>query len=310
MYAALLLWTLAIGKVSESAHWRWLMAAVCALNLLYFTNAGWYHRDFIIEPITEPERMALYEAESAPLKPLIEYANRELPGEPIAFITMEGAARLNGRAWVHTWHGGFFAEEIRRARTAEEARKALDARKVKYWIGPAGERPELFSNIASWELSDGQQSRIEYQAGDWAIYGLLPPGAPPERRYRAAGTYDDLSRGLRLKGLWTRDKQFSEAYRGTLLYCDQPTCEAEFDFEGNAITVIQTKAFNRGQAEVLLDGNAAGMLDGYASEVRWQQRTRFEAGTAGRHTLTMRVLGRHSAGSRGSFVDLDGFAVE
>lgn len=310
MYAALLLWTLAIGKASETAPWRWLVAAVCGLNLLYFANAGWYHRDFIIEPITEPERMARYEAESAPLKPLIEYANRELPGEPIAFIAMEGAGRLRARAWVHTWHGGFFAEEIRRARTAAEARKTLETRQIKYWIGPTGERSELFSNIATWELSDGHQSRLEFQSGDWGIYRLLPPGSAPDRRYRTAGSYDDLSRGLRLKGQWTRDRQFTEAYNGTLLYCDQPSCEAEFDFEGSAVTLIHTRAFNRGQAEVLMDGKLAGMLNTYAPEISWQRRVRFEAGATGRHTLTIRVLGRHAAGSQGSFVDLDGFVVE
>lgn len=310
MYAALLLWTLAIGKASETVQWKWLMAAVCGLNLMYFANAGWYHRDFIIEPITEQGRMARYEAESAPLKPLIEFANRELPGEAIAFVTLEGAGRLHARAWVHTWHGGFFAEELRQARTVDEARKALEARQIRYWVGPAGERPELFSNIASWELSDGHQSRLEYAVGDWGIYRLLPPGAPPDRRYRAAGSYDDLSRGLRLKGQWIRDRQFAEAYKGTLLYCDQASCEAEFDFEGSAVTLIHTRAFNRGQAEVLIDGKPAGMLDGFAEEIRWQQRVRFEARERGRHTLTIRVLGRHARASQGDYVDIDGFEVE
>lgn len=310
MYAALLLWTLAIGNASESPQWKWLMAAVCALNLLYFANAGWYHRDFIIEPITESERMARYEAESAPLKPLIEYANRELPSEPIAFITLEGAGRLHARAWVHTWHGAFFAAEIRRAETAEAARQALELRKIRYWIGPAGDRPELFSNTASWELADGRHSRLEYAAGDWGIYRLLPPGSPPDRRYRTPGEYDDLSRGVRLKGAWTRDKQFAEAHNGTLLYCDKPSCEAEFDFEGKAVTLIHTRAFNRGQAEIMIDGKAAGTLDGFAPGIRWQQRMRFDARTAGRHTLTIRVLGRHGPAAQGSFVDIDGFTVE
>lgn len=310
MYAALLLWTLAIGRASESAQWKWLMAAVCGLNLLYFANAGWYHRDFIIDPVFETKRMARYEAESAPLKPLIEYANRELPGEDIAFITLEGAGRLHARAWVHTWHGGFFAEEIRRARTAAQAREALESREIKYWIGPAGDRADLFSNIASWELADGQQSRLEYAVGGWGIYRLLPPGAPPDRRFRGAGWHDDLGLGLRLKGEWIRDRQFAEAFKGTLLYCDQPDCEAEFDFEGVAVTLIHTKAFNRGLAEILIDGKAAGTLDGYASKIEWQQRARFQAGTAGRHTLTVRVLGRHGPTAQGSFVDIDGFNVE
>jgi hypothetical protein len=310
MYAALLLWTLAIGKASESGQWKWLMAAVCGLNLMYFANAGWYHRDFIIEPITEQGRMARYEAESAPLKPLIEYANRELPGEAIGFVTLEGAGRLHARAWVNTWHGGFFAEELRRARTAEEARRLLETGGIQYWIGPAGEQPELFSNIASWELSSPEESRIEFQSGNWALYRLLPSESGRGRRYCPQGEFDDLSRCLHLRGAWTRDRQFSDAFRHSLLYCDKATCEAEFDFEGGAVTLIHTKAFNRGQAEILIDGKAAGTLDGYAGEIRWQQRVRFEAGARGRHTLTVRVLGRRAAGAQGSFVDIDGFVVE
>ncbi len=310
MYAALLLWTLAIGKATEKPSWRWLMAAVCGLNLLYFANAGWYHRDFIIEPLTEPAKMAAYAAESAPLNPLIDYANRELPDQSIAFISQDGAGRLQARAWVNTWHGGFFADELRKVNTIADARKLLESRRIQYWIGPADERPELFSNVASWELSDGGQSRVEYRAGDWAIYRLLKAGSPPDRRYRGLGLHDDLSRSVRLKGLWTRDKQFPDAYKSTLMYCDESACEAEFDFEGQAVTLVHTQAFNRGQAEILMNGKAIANLDAYSPQIRWQQRVRFDAGGPGRHTLTIRVLGRHAPASQGAYIDIDGFEVQ
>jgi hypothetical protein len=310
MYAALLLWTLAIGKASEKPSWKWLSAAVCGLNMLYFASAGWYHRDFIIEPLTEPAKMAAYAAESAPLNPLIEYANKELPEQSIAFISQDGVGRLQARAWVNTWHGGYFANELGKVRTPADARRLLETRRIQYWIGPSDERPEMFSNVASWELSDSGQSRVEYRVGNWAIYRLLRAGSPPDRRYRPAGLHDDLSRSIRLKGLWIRDKQFPDAYKSTLMYCDQPSCEAEFDFEGRAVTLVYTQAFNRGQAEVLMDGKAIATLDAYSQQLRWQQRTRFDAAGPGRHTLTIRVLGRRAPASQGSFVDIDGFEVE
>lgn len=310
MYAALLLWTLAIGIASDAAHWKRLMAAVCGLNLLYFANAGWYHRDFIIDPVFEPARMARYEAESAPLNPLIDYANKELPGQSVAFLSQDGVARLQARAWVNTWHGGFFADELRRVRTAADARELLESRRIHYWIGPDGTQPELFANFASWELSDPNQSAIEYQAGNWVLYRLLPSGSPPSRRYLGAGEHDDLVRGARLTGPWIRDKQFADAHKGTLMYCDRPACQAEFDFDGLAVTLMFTKAFNRGQAEVLIDGARIATLDAYSPQLLWRQRARYEAPARGRHTLTIRVLGSHSPASQGDFIDIDGFVVE
>jgi hypothetical protein len=94
------------------------------------------------------------------------------------------------------------------------------------------------------------------------------------------------------------------------MYCDQSSCEAEFDFEGRAVTLVYTQAFNRGQAEILMDGKAITSLDAYSPQIRWQQRMRFEATGPGRHTLTIRVLGRRSPASQGNFVDIDGFEVE
>jgi hypothetical protein len=168
----------------------------------------------------------------------------------------------------------------------------------------------LFSTVAAWELSGSNQSRVEYRSGNWVIYRLLPSGATPDRRYRPAGRYDDLTRGIRMNGLWIRDKQFTDSYRGTLMYCDEPLCQAEFDFEGSAITLLHTRAFNRGQAEILIDDSPVATLDAYSPQLQWQQRARYAAASPGHHTLTIRVLGSHSAASTGDFIDIDGFIVE
>ncbi|HSW51062.1 MAG TPA: hypothetical protein VLH09_12850 [Bryobacteraceae bacterium] len=310
MYAALLLWTLAIGNASDRPSWKWLMAAVSALNLLYFASAGWYHRDFIIEPLTERSRMAAYAAQLAPLTPLIEHANRELPGESVAFISGDGAGRLRARAWVNTWHGGHFARELSQAATTDDMRRLLESRRVRRWIGFSDERPELFPTVASWGLSTSAQSLAERRSGDWAIYRLLDAPAPSERRYSGPGMHDELNRSVRLKGRWFRDRQFPEAYQSTLVYCDQANCEAEFDFEGRAVTLVYTRTFNRGQAEVRMDGKPVARLDQYGPRIDWQQRVRFDAGAPGRHTLGILVLGLQSPGSGGAHIDIDAFEVE
>jgi hypothetical protein len=66
----------------------------------------------------------------------------------------------------------------------------------------------------------------------------------------------------------------------------------------------------RGQAEILIDDKLVGVFDAYAPVLQWQQRSRFEAASAGRHTLAVKVLGRHGPSAQGSFVDIDGFVVE
>jgi hypothetical protein len=183
-------------------------------------------------------------------------------------------------------------------------------RRVSLWIGPADDYPELFWNVASWELSDPGQSQVVYRSGAWVLYRMMPAATAAGRRYRGPGNYDELARGMRMSGDWIRDKQFAEAWKSTLMYCDKPSCEAEFDFEGSAVTLIHTRAFNRGQAEILIDGKPVATLDSYGPKIEWQQRARYEAGGAGRHTLTIRVTGRKSPQSQGAFVDIDGYVVE
>jgi ribosome-associated protein len=52
-------------------------------------------------------------------------------------------------------------------------------------------------------------------------------------------------------------------------------------FQGSEIIYVYTKAFNRGVAEVVLDGASQGMLDLYSPAVEWKTATPFRASGPG-----------------------------
>jgi hypothetical protein len=76
-------------------------------------------------------------------------------------------------------------------------------------------------------------------------------------------------------------------------------------FEGTAVTYVYTKAWNRGIAEVKLDGISRGEIDLYSPKIVWQARTAFTGLTSGKHTFELIVAGRKEAAATDRYVDLD-----
>ncbi len=80
-------------------------------------------------------------------------------------------------------------------------------------------------------------------------------------------------------------------------------------FTGSEVIYGYTKAFNRGMAEVLLDGSSQGTVDLYSPSIEWQTATPFRTSGANPHTLQIRVTGRKDSAAAGAFVDLDALIV-
>ncbi len=80
-------------------------------------------------------------------------------------------------------------------------------------------------------------------------------------------------------------------------------------FRGTSLDYLCTKAFNRGLAEIAIDGVARGTLDLYSRDTVWQAPFRFDSLPEGEHTAVLRVLGRHNPAATDSIVDVDGFRV-
>ena len=115
---------------------------------------------------------------------------------------------------------------------------------------------------------------------------------------------DDASWSIAYLGNWSRG-EFEQASHATLTYTDDPAAAARFSFEGTELRYWYTKAFNRGLAEVFVDGVSKGVVDLYSPTIEWQSSSVFGGLPPGRHNLEIRATGRHRAASTDSYIDID-----
>jgi hypothetical protein len=125
---------------------------------------------------------------------------------------------------------------------------------------------------------------------------------------QVTGTFDDINEDIVYTGLWSH-AAFEEAAGGTVSFSNSPGAVARVSFEGSEITWVYTRAFNRGIAEVKLDGIAHGEIDLYSPKIVWQARKTFDGLTPGRHTLEIIVAGRKQAAATDQYVDVDALIV-
>jgi hypothetical protein len=128
--------------------------------------------------------------------------------------------------------------------------------------------------------------------------------SPPQM----TGTFDDTSDDIQYTGFWTHTL-FRDSAGGTLSFSKDPRSIARLSFEGSEITYVYTKAFNRGVAEITLDGVARGDVDLYSKNTVWQARMAFRNLTPGKHTFELTVAGRKQAAATDQYVDLDALIV-
>ncbi len=123
-----------------------------------------------------------------------------------------------------------------------------------------------------------------------------------------AGVTDDGSPRLCWGGNWIIQR-FPQSIEGTLTYSGEADAQVNFAFRGTMLEYLCTKAFNRGLAEITIDGQPRGTLDLYSRDTVWRAPFRFDGLPEGEHTAVLRVLGRHNPAATDSIVDVDGFRV-
>ena len=137
----------------------------------------------------------------------------------------------------------------------------------------------------------------------------LPPRlAACTPRTLPAGLTDDGSPLLCWDGNWIM-QNFPLAAGTTLTFTAEAGATARIEFRGTALEYLCTKAFNRGMAEIVIDGVTRGTLDLYSRDTIWQAPIRFEGLPEGQHSVVLRVLGRHNPVATDSIVDVDAFRV-
>ena len=146
--------------------------------------------------------------------------------------------------------------------------------------------------------------RMSVNATQWFVTFRNSRCPTLDESIRTTGDFDDVDDSIEYVGAWTQ-VGVSDARNGTVSYSRDAGSVARLEFEGTQITYGYTKAFNRGIAEIRIDGINKGTIDLFDKQIGWQSVRTWEALPAGRHTFELLVTGQRNSQSKDQFVDLD-----
>jgi hypothetical protein len=306
--AALLGWMLA------NQRWLYRVLVVCliaatALNAYFLPASSWYHKDFSMRLPFSRSQHRTYLRENAPIRDVIAWFNLHHPNTPVLTTGEESEiAGLDGPIYENHWHQWPTVSQLQRALTPNDVLALMHRWNIQYFIAHKRAPGDLAEPASLQSLLDICTSP-EYVVGDRYL-AHLAPDCEQILATVGPGTYDDVASVVQYRGEWTHDTNFKEAYHDTVTYTASPGSEASLTFKGTAVTYVYTKAFNRGKAEIMIDGNSAGTLDLFSPKIEWQMKTRFCCYSPARHVIVIRVTGESAHASKGQFVDVDSFLVE
>ncbi len=286
-----------------------LAAAVLCVDLYFLPSSSWMFKDFVTNPASRQARLD-YLTTHAPERNLVAYLNRAHPGAPVAFFESNAIAGLHAPALTTTWHNVEFYHRMLDAASPAECAHILRESGAHFVIAPLPSSgipitttpQEAF--LTQCTVADSTSGN--FYAGHVKDACPAAPDQPPA--ILSAGEYDDWDARLAYRGLWSR-MRFPDASHATLTASSSAGAELNVRFDGSEIVYVYTKAFNRGIAEILLDGSSQGMLDLYSPSIEWRTATPFRATGRGPHTLQIRVTGRKNAAAAGVFADVDALIV-
>jgi hypothetical protein len=309
LYPALPLFSIAIGVVL----YQWPRAAtlfavgflaLAALNLWFLPASGWYHGDFAY---FTKQQAADYLRDSVPAAALIERLNREAPGAPVAFFSVDSVAGLQGAAYTDSWHNNPYWTRLLQARSGAEIASVMREYDIRHIVAPTSRQaqfPVMEEFLRKWIDPDGAPN------GVLALYRRREEESIPLRTGPfPAGSWDDLDDRIFYDGAWNHDTQFPESLNRSVTYSRVAGDFVKFSFTGSGITYVFTEALNRGVGIVLIDGTERARIDEYSAQTKWQTPRAFDGLGEGTHTFELRVAGEKNAKSAGTFVDLDGIVV-
>jgi hypothetical protein len=306
IYPALPLFSIGIAwLISEIPALLGGAVALTLLNVWFLPASGWYHQEFALFGSAEVDA---YLKQSGPQRALVEYLNQNAPGESAAFFGGSAIAGFNGRAYADTWHTYKFWHRVIGAGSAEEVAGILRELGIRHVVARdpmQSDYPVLERFVYEW--TDPPRVR----QGQFALRDVISAARPLPRPRTVAGPggYDDRDFKIDYEGAWTQDLQFAEPWDHSITYSNQRGASLSFLFDGSAITYVYTKAFNRGMAEISIDGQKLAPISLYSPRIEWRAQTVFDGLRAGEHTIEIRVSGEKEPGATDYFVDLDRFVV-
>ncbi|MGQ0843101.1 MAG: S8 family serine peptidase [Sporichthyaceae bacterium] len=105
------------------------------------------------------------------------------------------------------------------------------------------------------------------------------------------------------------NKSVSGALGGSIRQSRTAGATASLTFIGSEVQWVATPGYDRGRAEVFVDGVSRGIVDLYASSTRTRRIVFSTALAPGQHTITVKVLGTRGSSASSTWVDVDAFTV-
>ncbi len=131
------------------------------------------------------------------------------------------------------------------------------------------------------------------------------PTLPPARVYD-----DSVAPVVALSGDWQKRSDLQPAYAATVSFSANGGDAMELAFEGSKTLWFSKLGPECGKAAVSIDGGEPEVVDTYSADDIWGVCVYETELPPGSHTMTMKVLGQHSARSKGDRVYVDGVRIE
>jgi glycosyltransferase involved in cell wall biosynthesis len=307
---------LAFARRKQRLLYRALIACaiLCTgLDLYFLPSSGWYQKDFYAHYAFRRDGRQRFLDEDAPVRAVVDYYNRHHPNSTLLLVTDNDLADARGEVYQNHWHQYGAWIQIQSALHLPEMVELVNAWKLQYFIGRTAAKgspndsrglTQFLAQCTQTEFEHGgfYLARTDPKCAGLADTTSLPP-VPP-------GEYDDFDPAVRFHGDWLHGDQYPDAFRQSLSYTNSAGAEVSLIFQGQSLTYLFTRAYNRGYAEILIDGVSRGVVDLYSAQIEWQSRYHVCCLGAGSHAARVHVLGRSRKEASDRYVDVDGFIVE
>lgn len=293
----------------------------CYCNVWFLPVADWYHRGFYSTPLFSAEGRDDYlrhgDGSQGQIRKVNEWINGHNTTHPVVFTDDSETVGLIAPAYANNWHDYNFTLQV------EASPLPLDVYRLFSRYG-----------IAEMVVDTGNQHRqaalnglisvcgvVEFVADPFIAMKLRPdceqairatpvtsavctPGEPLPR-----GTHDESDPRVVFAGSWEHAVKFAEPYSHTIAFSNVPGASVCFAINGTGFDYIHAMAYNRGRAEILVDGKPRAHFDLYDPAIVWQAHTPLRGLAPGRHVITIQALPEKTAASSDFYIDLDAVTV-
>lgn len=306
-------------RVYRAAVLAVLGATFC--NIWFLPVADWYHRGFYSAPLFSAEGRSEYlrGAEGAEGRTLevIDWINRHNTTRPVVFTDNSETSGLIAPAYANNWHDYNFTLAL------QAQPLPLDVYRLFSRYGIA----EMVVDSRNTDRQDALTALIsacgvaEFAAEPFVAMKLRPDCEHAIRAFPITeavctsgeplprGTYDETDPRVAFAGKWQHAVKFAEPYGHTIAFSNVPGAAACFAIDGTGFDYIHATAFNRGRAEILVDGKRRASIDLYSPQSIWQAHTTVRGLAPGRHVVTIRAQPEKTAAAADFYIDLDAVTV-